>query len=251
MVRKSPYSYQKRSYRDLFQAGLRASRIQLAETDLQILASVPVEDEALALAAWARIEIEQYIKRNPDFLDTLVPMPVDIDAPAIVQDMLVAAQAVGVGPMATVAGAIAEFVGTGLLEQGCEEVIVENGGDLFIHRIKECIISIYAGESPLSGRIGIRLGHEQMSCGICTSSASIGHSKSFGYADAAVVMARSVSLADGLATRLGNEVKDEPGGIEHALQVVRNIHGVIGAVVIVGDKMGAWGDLQLVPVQGD
>ncbi len=245
MIRKSPCSYWQRSYRDLFQADLVASRVRLAETDLHILTSVPVDDEALTLAVRARMEIEQYIKRKPDFFHTLVPLSIDVDSPAIVRKMLTAARAAGVGPMATVAGAIAGFVGRNLIERGYGEVIVENGGDLFIHRNRECTVAVYAGESRLSGRVGIRLQPEQMSCGVCTSSASIGLSKSFGHADAAVVVAKSAAIADGLATRLGNEVKDEPGGIEQALQVVRNVHGVIGAVVIAGDNMGVWGDLQL------
>ncbi len=222
-----------------------ASRVRLAETDIHILAPVSVADEALGFAVRARIEIEQYIKCNPDFINSFIPLALDVDAPEIICKMLVAGQAAGVGPMAAVAGAIAEFVGENLLERGCGQVIVENGGDLFIRRSKDCTVAVYAGESPLSGRVGIRLRAEQMSCGVCTSSASIGHSKSFGAADAAVVVAKSVSLADALATRLGNEVKDEPGAIEEALHVVKNIPGVIGALVIAGDKMGAWGDLQL------
>lgn len=249
MAGKSPCSYWQRSYRDLYQDDLVASRVRLAETDLHILTPMPVDDESLAFVARARIEIEQYIKINPDFFHSLVPLRIAADSPLIVRKMLVAARAAGVGPMATVAGAIAAFVGNNLLESGCREVIVENGGDLFVHRVKGCTVAVYAGESPLSGRVGIRLRPEQMSCGVCTSSASIGHSKSFGHADAAVVVAKSAVLADGLATRLGNEFKDKPGGIEKALQVVKNVRGVIGAVLIVSDKMGAWGDLQLTEIR--
>jgi hypothetical protein len=245
MAEKSPCSYWQRSYRNLFQADLIASRVRLAETDIHILAPVPVGDEALALAVQARIEIEQYIKHKPDFLNSLITLDIDEDSPPIVRRMLIASQAAGVGPMAAVAGAIAGFIGDNLLARGHLEVIVENGGDLFIHRTKECTVAVYAGESPLSGRVGIKLQVEQMSCGVCTSSASIGHSKSFGTADAAVVVAKSVSLADALATRLGNEVKDEPGSIEQALRVVKNTQGIIGALVIAGDKMGVCGELQL------
>ncbi len=244
-----PHSYNKRSYRGLIQPGLVTTRVQLMETDLLISSTHQVEDEALRLVTTIRRELESYINRHPDFLDALTPLADDPDAPPSVQAMLAAARQAGVGPMAAVAGTVAEYVGEQLIKNGQEEIIVENGGDIYVHRKRACTIGVFAGQSPLSGRIGIRLGEDQMPCGVCTSSASIGHSLSLGASDAAVVVAPGTPYADALATRLGNEVKDGGKGINRGLAVAQEMEGVTGVVLIAGDRMGAWGDIELVRLE--
>lgn len=161
--------------------------------------------------------------------------------------MLKAAAAAGVGPMAAVAGAIAEYVGKGLLAAGQDEIIVENGGDIFLQRRAECIAAIFAGQSPLNQKVGIKIPPDRMPLGICTSSGSIGHSLSLGLADSVTVLASSVPLADAAATRIGNEVSGESQEIiSRALEVARSIPGLLGVVIIHGEQMGAWGDINLV-----
>ncbi len=246
--KKDPHSYQERSYRLLSQSGLVSSRVQLMETDLLIMAKTGVEDPALALVTEVRAAIEGYISSHPDFLHSLVPLADDPGAPEIIRTMLAAGRRAGVGPMAAVAGAVAEYTGRGLERLGHREIMVENGGDIYVRKHGECTIAIYAGESPLSGRVGIRLQPEQMPCGVCTSSAAIGHSLSLGASDAAVVAAPETAFADALATRLGNEVREGTGGLNRALAMVKDMEGVTGAVLIAGEKLGAWGALQLVKV---
>ena len=176
----------------------------------------------------------------------VMPLPLDESAPAAIREMLEAGQVAGVGPMAAVAGTIAEFVGRGLINSGIEDLIVENGGDIFIARAQECTVAIFAGQSPLSNKVGICLTPVKMPCGVCCSSGSIGHSLSLGQADAVVVTARSTPLADAAATRVGNEVDGSPGSLDAALKVARNIRGVSGAVVVQDKQLGAWGDIELV-----
>lgn len=148
--------------------------------------------------------------------------------------------------MAAVAGAVATFVGHGLLK--CvKEVIVENGGDIFIKSYKPRIIGIFAGDSPLSERVGIKL-QASFGQGICTSSGTVGPSLSFGYADAAVVVSKSAALADAAATALGNRIQTEKD-FAPALAFVSKIRGVEGAVIIKGNKLGAIGKIELVPVR--
>ncbi len=133
------------------------------------------------------------------------------------------------------------------MANGCEEVVVENGGDIFISRKQDATISIFAGESPLSYKVGVCLSKEQMPLGVCTSSGKIGHSLSFGVADSVTVIAKSTMLADAAATRLGNEVKS--GGeldIERTLNISQKIQGICGTIVISGGLMGAIGDIKLV-----
>ena len=240
-------SYRKRTYRRLVRAeGLVAFEVRLRETDLQILAPEDVTATALDLVRLYRNQLENYIAQNPLFLTTLSPLPLDRLAPALVQEMFQAATAAGVGPMAAVAGVIAEFVGRGLQERhGLAEIIVENGGDIYLHRQVDATVAIFAGASPLSKKVGIRLRAQQTPTGICTSSATVGHSLSLGRADAVTVVAASTALADAVATRIGNETINDRD-INQALAVAATITGVDGVLIIKGKTMGVWGDLQLV-----
>jgi ApbE superfamily uncharacterized protein (UPF0280 family) len=252
MPAKNPLSYQERTYRSRHDAGLVATEVKMAETDLHILADRPAEELALLAVAKVRAEIEGYIRQHPLFLNSLAPLPMDSMAPKPVQEMLAAALAAGVGPMAAVAGVIAETVGRALLKQGMREVIVENGGDLFVARTQPCVVAIHAGTSRLSGKLGISLRPEQMPCGLCCSSGTVGHSLSFGAADAAAVLAPSAALADAAATRLGNEVKNRnKKSVSQAVATARGIKGIAGLIVIAGDHLGAWGDVELTRLQSN
>ncbi|XOF34877.1 MAG: UPF0280 family protein [Candidatus Electrothrix sp. YB6] len=248
--KKPPLSYQERQYRRIQNSGLVSSVVKVAETDLHILAPVQVEEQALAAVAEVRADIEGYIREHPDFLRSLVPLPPDIQAPKAVREMLTAGLQAGVGPMAAVAGTVAELVGQALSRQGINEVIVENGGDIFISRTEPSTVSVYAGESPLSGRVGVHLRADQMPCGVCCSSGTIGHSLSLGRADAVVVVAASTPLADAAATRLGNAVggqrKRMNKNINAALELAGTIDGLSGVLIISGKHLGARGDLELV-----
>lgn len=245
---KPPESYQERSYRTLEQSGLISTYVRMVETDLHILAPVAVEDEALRLVAEVRRQIEGYIRATPLFLDSLVPLPADPAAPQAVQEMLTVGLAAGVGPMAAVAGVIAEAVGLGLQRAGIEDLLVENGGDIFIARKQACTVAVFAGTSPLSNRVGIRLAAENQPCGVCCSSGTVGHSLSFGHADAVVVVASGTALADAAATRIGNEVGRGPAPLDAALRVARSIEGLTGVLIVRGEQLGAWGSIELVRI---
>lgn len=244
--RKSPESYRDRTYRTLEQSGLVSSYVRMVETDLHILAPVDVEDEALRQVAEVRRQIEGYARTYPSFIDSLRSLPMDESAPPVVREMFAAGLAAGVGPMAAVAGVIAEFVGQGLQQEGIEDLIVENGGDIFIARKQGCTVSVFAGTSPLSDRVGIRVDQGDMPCGVCCSSGTIGHSLSYGQADAVVVAAPATAVADAAATRIGNEVGRGGRNLEEALQLAGTIRGVTGTLIICGDKLGAWGSLEIV-----
>jgi ApbE superfamily uncharacterized protein (UPF0280 family) len=128
-----------------------------------------------------------------------------------------------------------------------EEIIVENGGDIFLRVRQAATVALSAGKSPLSGRVGIKIDAAWGPLGVCTSSGTVGHSLSFGRADAACVVARDAALADAAATALGNRVPDA-GAIASALNWVAAIPEIMGAVVIVGEKLGAWGQVELTPL---
>ncbi|MBU1568097.1 MAG: UPF0280 family protein [Proteobacteria bacterium] len=247
-VRK-PESYVERTYRTLPEHGLVSSFAKIKDTDLHILADLEVSAWAFELALQYRLQIEKYIELRPEFLSALSPLAPDALAPPIVKEMLAAGQVADVGPMAAVAGVIAEYVGKALLQRGCREVMVENGGDIYISRTSDCTVAVFAGQSTLSLKVGIKLTAAMMPVAVCTSSGTVGHSLSFGLADAVVVLAGSTALADAAATRLGNEVGTSTSGVEgikRALRVGPTIEGVQGVVVICGEKIGAVGKIELV-----
>ncbi|MDP2401680.1 MAG: UPF0280 family protein, partial [Actinomycetota bacterium] len=164
-------------------------------------------------------------------------------APEIVRRMSQAARAARVGPMAAVAGAIAESVARGLSERS-PEVIVENGGDVYLMGSTDRIVALWAGEEGVNG-IGIQVPGGLMPVAVCTSSGTIGHSTSFGRADAVTVLARNAALADAVATALANQVR-EPEDIDRAIEAARGVMGVLGVLVTVKGSLGAWGNVRLV-----
>ncbi len=236
--------YEPRTYRHWVKGkGLVSFNVVVKETDLYIRASRNLKSKALKLVLKYRDTLERYIERHPSFLTSLDPLPVSDDAPHIVKSMLESARKAGVGPMASVAGAITEFVGTELLAFS-PEVIVENGGDIFLKSLGKRIIGIYAGKSPLTGKIGLEIEGEDTPLGICTSSGTVGHSLSYGKTDAVVVLAQSATLADAAATAIGNLIKqpeDIPGGIELA----KSIEGLKGLLIIKDDQVGLWGEVKI------
>lgn len=240
----SESTYQPRIYRLWSKgSGLISFTATVNETDLYIRARKNLKRKALKAIQKYRGIIEGYIARNPAFFTALEPLPVADDAPQIVREMAWAAARAGVGPMAAVAGAIAERVGRELLPFS-PEVMVENGGDLFLNSSQPITVGIYAGQSPFTGRLALEVAPEQTPLGICTSSGSVGHSLSFGSADAVIVLSSSAALADAAATAMGNLVKGD-ADMARGIELAQGIEGIEGAVIIAGDKLAAWGQVRL------
>lgn len=243
--KRSPLSYREREYRyQLDTGGLIASEVKVGETDLYILAERDVTEQATHSVIRYRTQLENYISSKPSFLTSLLPLPPDPLAPPIIKEMISAGSVAGVGPMAAVAGAIAGCVGRDLVADGVKEVSVENGGDIFMQRARESVVAIFAGSSPLSNRLCIKVSKTMMPVGICTSSGTVGHSLSLGKADSVTVLSASVALADAAATRLGNEIK-KAEDINHALDVAKTISGIIGVVIVLDTQLGAWGQVEI------
>jgi len=236
--------YQPRIYRHWVKdKELVAFNVTVEETDLYIRARSDPKRQARRLVLKYRQMLEKYIKSHPSFLTSLEPVAVDDNAPQLVTEMAEAAQKAGVGPMAAVAGAIAEAVGSELAAFS-PEVIVENGGDIYLKSLTKRLIGIYAGNSPLTGRVGLEIEAKDTPMGVCTSSGTVGHSLSLGKADAVIALSPSTALADAAATAIGNRIrqpKDIPGGIEFA----QSIGGLKGVVIIQGEQVGVWGEVKL------
>jgi ApbE superfamily uncharacterized protein (UPF0280 family) len=236
--------YQPRTYRHWIEGkNLVAFNVTEKETDLYIRASSNLQRKAQRLVLKYRQQLEQYIEETPEFQTSLKPLSTNTSAPHIVLDMLEASRKANVGPMAAVAGAIAEYVGRELLEFS-PEIIVENGGDIFLKITRKRVVGIYAGDSPLTGKLGLEINPAETPLGVCTSSGTVGHSLSFGKADAVVTVAGSATLADAAATAICNQVK-KPDDISSAIELGIKIAGLKGIVIIIGSAIGVWGDVKL------
>ncbi|MFC1872452.1 UPF0280 family protein [Chloroflexota bacterium] len=233
-----------RSYRHWVESHeLTTFLVSVKETDLYIRATSNLSRRAERLVQKYREMLERYIAHNPAFLISLEPLPEDDKAPLIAQNMMQAGVKAGVGPMAAVAGAMAEYIGAELLKYS-PELIIENGGDIFLASAITREIAIYAGDSPLTGKIGLEIDPADTPLGICTSSGTVGHSLSFGKADAVVIVAKSATLADAVATAAANLVKT-PEDIQPALDFAASVSGIRGAIIVMGQHAGFWGDIKI------
>lgn len=222
--------------------GLVTFGIRVKQTDMRVAAETNLETEALTLVLEARAQVEGYIERYPEFLSSLVPLAPDPAAPPVVAAMMEASRRAQVGPMAAVAGAIAEHVGRGLSHRS-HEIIVENGGDLYMRSSHRRELTLLAENTSL---MGLRIAVPPLAegAGIATSAGTLGHSLSFGRADAMMVLAESGALADALATAVGNIVLGA-SDLERALSTAREL-GALAAVIIADGHLAACGGIELI-----
>ena len=228
-------------------SGLVSFNVVVEQTDLYIRSRHNLKDKALNSVRKHRGSLEAYIEHHPLFLTTLDAYQAEAEAPAIVKEMAKVSQLTGIGPMAAVAGAIAEAVGRDLLTFS-PEVIVENGGDIFMKISKKRLVGIYAGQSAFTKKIALEIIPRQTPLGICTSSGTVGHSLSLGSADAVIALSSSAALSDAAATALGNLINDADD-VPKAIEKAQSIEGLRGVVIIVGDKMGVWGKVRIVSIE--
>jgi len=237
-------AYEPRTYRrSVAPSELACFEVVVKETDLYVCAEAELADRVEDLIVQARWEIEEFSRTHPYFAESFAPIEPSADAPPLVQRMAEASVVAGVGPMAAVAGAVSEYVARGL-EPFSANVIVENGGDIYMMGNAERIVSVWAGEEGVGG-VGLRIPAGLQPISICTSSGRIGHSTSLGRADAVSVLSRSGALADAVATALANQIQ-APDDIEMAVAAARNIKDILGVVATVDGHLGAWGNVHLV-----
>jgi len=237
--------YQRRFYRDWVKdRGLYLTQIIAKETDIRITTNKALcrsfAEERIRLYRW---DIEKYIEKDHRFLTALRPLPVELNAAPIIKEMADKSRIANVGPMATVAGAICEFLGRDLIKKGYKDVIIENGGDIFLKTRKTRLIGIYSGRSKLWNNLCLKVKPKDTPLGICTSSGTIGHSLSFGLADSVVILSKSVSLADAVATATCNRINSKQD-LQKAIELARNIKGILGAVVILKNNLVSWGKIE-------
>lgn len=243
----------KRAYRTLQEGkDLCYFRVNLKETDLHI--GVDKASYSDNLPEWCarevrriRGDLEMYIDMHPDFRSSFVPLVLLPGAPPLAMVMARAAWQTGVGPMAAVAGALAQAVGEKLRQQ-VGELIVENGGDIYLDSTVERLVLVWAGQSQFSGKIAVRVEAGECPLGICTSSGTVGPSVSLGRADAVVIKGKNAALADAAATGAANLIKTAHD-LMAAIDYVKTIPELSGILAIKDDRLAAWGDIEIVPVR--
>jgi len=188
-----------------------------------------------------RKELERFVRWHPYFLVTLESYRIEErdKIPAIVIRMIESAGKFGIGPMSAVAGTLAEFAVDAMRDAGATHAMVDNGGDVALISNREVLVGIYAGESPFSNRIALKINPSSSLLGICTSSGTVGHSISFGTADAATVISNSASLSDAAATALCNSVTDAHS-IPKSFHSIKHAEGIEGALIIYNDNLATF-----------
>ncbi|MFC1636151.1 UPF0280 family protein [Planctomycetota bacterium] len=206
-------------------------------------------DAVMAEIVRQRRILENYIVLHPDFGRSFEPIELSDDASPIAKRMARAARLVGVGPMAAVAGAMAQCAVEAGLEAGAREVIVDNGGDIYLRAAKPVIIGLDSGGAELADRLAFSLGPDDTSLAICSSSGRMGHSTSLGQCDLATVVSIDAALADAAATRAANLVKSVED-VDGALEQIAAIEGVDGVMIVKNARVGLAGQLPpLVKIQ--
>jgi ApbE superfamily uncharacterized protein (UPF0280 family) len=193
--------------------------------------------------------LEEYRKTHPKFLWTLKPVPVPAE-PLVAKLMAEAAAKASVGPMAAVAGVLADLAVKDMLACGCLVAVVEDGGEVSAASNAPVDVAVAVGDEALSKRFGFRL--EKFPVGVATSSGRFSHALSFGDAEAATVFCREAGLADAAATAVGNVVKGEDAdeAIQQGMKVAESIVGVEGALIIYKGKVGTWGKIpQIIKIE--
>jgi len=192
-----------------------------------------------------RDAMDIYLHQDPSYALSLTPCDAQSFAPAMAKRMSEISHKVGVGPMATVAGAFATHIAQALKDRfAIEEIIVENGGDIYADIKNDMDVCIFAGDSPLSEKIGLHIEATASPLGICTSSGTVGPSFSFGKADAVMIVCKDALLADGYATAIANRIQSTDD-ISPVLNLIASHKDILSALLVKDDKMGIIGQFDL------
>ena len=236
-ARKYRLKCQKRKKETVFQ-------VVVEETDLWINASSDLSQPILNFVHQLRGIIKSYITLHPEFATSLKPLPVPVNAPDIIRNMSLAAAKTDVGPMAAVAGSIAQAVARQFAAQS-PDILVENGGDTYLYSTISRTIGLLPDPAQ-DISLGLKLRAEEFPCSLCASSGRIGHSLSLGQGDLVVVKSRDGALADTAATALANILRAKQD-VNKVLAKAKSLHsqGVLGVFAQFDDQLGAWGEIEL------
>lgn len=217
------------------------TKLEIEETAATIAAERQFVEFAVDAIKAARLDIERQIRRDDFFMTTLEPYEPESGGSRVIGRMCEASKAAGVGPMAAVAGAIAQEALEAMVSQGCSHGWVDNGGDIALVLESPVTVEIFSDPGSRNA-VGLELEPTSGTVGVCTSSGRLGHSISFGDADAAVAIAKNAYLADALATAIGNIVKDSPS-MERCFDGFKHLGDFTGGLVLRDGDVAMYGKL--------
>ena len=239
--------YKERTYRSRFSDDERRwFCVKFLESDLWIGVDsgsyrASMEADTYAMLVELRRSMDAYLLMDPAYKAALTPYDAGLEAPEILKEMSRVSHKTGIGPMSAVAGAVARHVAEFL---GTKEVIVENGGDIYAQACSDMDISVFAGQSPLSEKIGLHIPAASFPLGICTSSGTVGPSLSLGRADAVMIVCKDVMLADSYATAMANRIKTV-NDLQPVIDRISAIPEILGAIAVKDDRMAITGQFEL------
>ena len=239
--------YKERTYRSRFSDDERRwFCVKFLESDLWIGVDsgsyrASMESDTYAMLVELRRSMDAYLLMDPAYKAALTPYDAGLEAPEILKEMSRVSHKTGIGPMSAVAGAVAKHVAEFL---GTKEVIVENGGDIYAQAASDMDISVFAGQSPLSEKIGLHIPAADFPLGICTSSGTVGPSLSLGRADAVMIVCKDVMLADSYATAMANRIKSV-NDLQPVIDRISAIPEILGAIAVKDDRMAITGQFEL------
>lgn len=216
------------------------TRFQYRDTILSIMCDDGMSEVVRDAVLESWFILESKIGEDPFFGITYDPYPVMARDHEMIRRMCSASEAAGVGPMAGVAGAVAENVARKLMEGGSSVAIVENGGDIAFYSEEPVSVGIFA-DHPVFRDVAFSIGSDHI-IGICSSSRTVGPSVSFGNSSISTVFSDDVILADCCATALGNKVTDVDS-LQGSVEAIGSIEGVTGCMACCDDKVAFFGDI--------
>lgn len=243
--------YKNRTYREHLQRERWHSfTVTFKETDLWIgidAASFQAEIRTFTetRVRALREEMDTYLAHDRDYLTALIAYEANSTAPVLLREMSEVSYKSGIGPMSAVAGAVSQQIGREIKARfGIKEIIVENGGDIYADIQSDIDIAVFAGQSPLSEKVGLTIKAEYSPLGICTSSGTVGPSLSFGKADAVMIICKDCALADTFATAFANQIQT-PEDIALCMEKIERVDEILAAICIKDDKIGILGEFPL------
>ncbi len=267
IMRQSPSSPQHvhtsplRHYRAQHAArkGSVSFQVVVEETDLWITAPQNMHHEAAMVVRQLRGHIASWNALQPAFANSLAPVSVPPHAPEVIRRMAAAASLLGVGPMASVAGVIAQLVALHLHTHMAytlpeapahhNDILVENGGDIYMISSGPRTVGLLP-DPRCHAVVGFMVPASAMPTAVCSSSATVGHSLSLGHGELACVVAPDAAIADAAATAFCNMLQG-PDDVErvttHAAALQQ--HGIRAVFVQCAGRIGVWGDLELTALE--
>jgi len=212
-------------------------------SDIFISSDKDIHDKIASSITSFYKDIDKVIESDKPFARSLRPLKAKKYYPEIIKKMCHASSIFDVGPMASVAGAVCEYLAKDLAGY-YDELIIENGGDTLMITDKDPSIGLYVKNKYFDDSIGLKVTSKEKKVSVCSSSSTFGHSYSEGKCDLAAAFSSSAIYADSAATSIANKTK-EIKDIKKNIKYFSGFEGISGIVIIKENKIGIWGDVEL------